>query len=452
MARTTPVRRSGRRRLPNQKYTTDAFKFLDSFKSDSEGDFEVRQQLQDSKDSDFPDHHEKNDDEGSLADGVSDGSAVLTPERVDDDGHSHASSEHEELTRGTIKGKKRTPRGQFSSHDANFRSRGMPEGLMRTDHERSRVKLFSGSGIEDVLHVLRSREQWAADPTLPHREKLSYSFSPTDEKRHMESTVGWDWYYDEGGRDYFAEKQRMRSLSLEEGINYIPKLTNDNFRFLMGPYGSQKLFTLAVSQCVGIEEAWRNDSSASKVKDLEGTRSSKRRRLGWILNVGTRVRCLDWAPNHHSATQYLALTVAKASTSTRAPTPLEAPAFNPSCAAPSSIQIWAFHLSENSMGPNCAPELRQVLCTEWGEITQLKWCPVPRIIRDEDALGKVSVGLLAGIWGDGCARVLDVQLQRHQTTVTSYCKFCHHDSLQVRGMVTNHSYDNSKCPISSIFG
>ena len=436
MAQGNPVRKSGRQRIPNKKYSIDAFEGLDILDSDSEVGIEELQQLQDSKnDDDFSeDHVDGNEDEESLADGVSDGSAILTPEEEYEDAHSYASSNTEEH-RDTSKGRKRRPRIYTSNQDASLHSRGMLENPTKPDHERSRVKFFSGPCIKDILHVARSRDQWAADPTLPCKGNMCHQVSHTDEKRQMEATVGWDWYYDQGGRESFAEKQKVRTLSLEEGVAHMPTPTHSSHSFLMGPYGRQKVFTLALSQTLGLDESW----DTAYEHNMEESRSSKGRRRGWMLNVGTRVRCLEWAPNHDSDTQYLALAVAKASSPNRAALPIEAPGFTPSSPAPSSIQIWAFDVSDHSMPSTQPPELQLVLCTEWGEVTQLKWCPVPRATRNEDALGKISVGLLAGIWRDGCARVLDVQLEKGQKAGTSYGKFRHYPSLGVHGMPTNHS-------------
>ena len=427
MAHTYPVRRSGRQRVPNKKYTVDAFEGLDILHSDSEEDIEALQHLQDSKnDEDFPeDLGDAHEDEESLADDASDGSAILTPEEEYEDAYSYASSDREEShPRGTSKGQKQKPKDHTSNQDTNVHSRGMLENLMKSDQDQSRVKLFSGSDVEDVLHIVRSRDQWAADRTLPRRENMHTQVSHTDEKRRMEATVGWDWYYNQGGRESFAKKQNVQNLNLEEGTAYVPKATHGSHSFLMGPYGRQKIFTLALSQSLGLEEAW-DTASGSSSENLGESKCSKRKRLGWMLNVGTRVRCLDWAPNHDGGTQYLALAAAKASISTSATTPIEAPAFTPSCPASSSVQIWAFDATDNSMGCTRPPKLQQVLCTEWGEISQLKWCPVPRVKRDEDALGKIFIGLLAGIWGDGCARILDVQLDKGQGANTTYCKTLH---------------------------
>ena len=453
MAQISPVRKSGRQRIPNKKYTIDAFEGLDILNSDSEVDLEALQQLQESKDDvDFPgDLVDGNEDEESRADGVSDGSAMLTPEEEYEDADSYASSDPGERgLRNTSTGQKRKPREQNSTRDADVHSRGMIEKLMKADHEKSRIRLLAGSGIEDILHVVRSRDQWAADPTLPCRKKMCHQFSHTDEKRQMEATVGWDWYYDQGGRESFAEKQKVKTLSLEEGVAYLPKATHSGLSFLIGPYGMQQVKTLALSQSLDLEKACYTASGSSE-QGLKGFKSCKKRRHGWMVNVGTRVRCLDWAPNHHGDAQYLALAVAKASTSTRPATPSEAPAFTPSCPTPSGVQIWAFDASDNSMSSTGPPSLQQVLCTEWGEIIQLKWCPVPRATRNEDALGKISIGLLAGIWGDGCARVLDVQLEKEQGAVTSYRKSRHDRLLEVREMVTDYPNNNSKSPVSGVF-
>ena len=449
MAENHPVRKSGRQRVPNKKYTVDAFEGLDILSSDSEVDLEVLQQLEESKnDDDFPeDYGDGNEDEESLAEDVSDGSAILTPEEGHEDAHSYASSDPEDIDLRGTKGYKRKPRDCNSNQDADVHSRGMPENPMRADREQSRFTMFSGPDVEDILHVVRSRDQWAADPTLPCRKNMSHQVSQTDEKRQMEATVGWDWYYDQGGRESFAEKQKSRTLASDEGAAYLPKPTHDTYSFLLGPYRKQKVFTLALSKTLDLDEAWDTAPGPSE-QNLEGSRSSKRRRLGWMLNVGTRVRCLDWAPNHYGDTQYLALAVAKASTSGGTATVIEAPAFTPFCLTPSAVQIWAFDASENSMGSTRPPELQQVLCTEWGDITQLKWCPVPRARRNEDA----PIGLLAGIWRDGHARVLDVQLEKGQGVNTMYCKCLHLQLLEVNEMASNHTTNNSEGPISSVLG
>ena len=454
MAHTHSLRRSGRQRFPNKKYTVDTFEGLDILNSDSEVDLEALQQLRDSRnDHDFPeDHIDINEDDESLADGVSDGSAILTPEGEHEEANSYANSDSEgHGHQATSQGRRRKPKDYTSTRDSHVHSRGMVENLIKADHEKSRLRLFAGSAVEDIMHVVRSRDQWAVDPTLPSRGSLCHQVSHTDEKRRMEATVGWDWYYDHGGRKLFAEKQDVKTLSLDEGATHLPKATNSSLSFLMGPYGRQQVLTLALSQSLGLDEAWYTASGPPE-QSSEGFESRKRPRIGWMLNVGARVRCLDWAPNHHGKMQYLALAVAKNLISAHPAMPNEAPAFTPSGPTPSGVQIWAFDASNNPTAASRPPELQQVLCTEWGEVNQLKWCPVPRAERSDHATGKIFIGLLAGIWGDGYARVLDVQAEKEHGAVTTYCKFLHDQLLGVREIIANYPNNTSKGTVSRIFG
>lgn len=424
MADTTSVRKSGRQRVLSKKYTVDAFEGLDILDSDSEENATVWPQLQDTKGDDNYSGEIPSEGEGeTLAEKVSDGSVILTPLEDYEDAHSCASS-NPEMIANTSKTAKRKVKDRESHREPNFYSRGMPENPMKADSSRISTNILSGSGVEDIRHIVKSRDQWAADPILPRRSKMCPSFTYTEEKRHIEATVGWDWYYDHGGRQFFAERQKIRLLSRDEGIKYTRTLTQSSNRFLMGPYKRQTVFDLLTSQSLDLDQAW--NAAATTVTDQQshpnGTYTKKRRRLGWMLNVGARVRCLDWAPNHDGETQFLALATAQPSNSTPKPPPMEAPAYTPSPSSPSSIQIWALPINAtldiaNSVEPIQPPELCLLICTEWGHVSQLKWCPVPRDGRGNHADGKVFIGLLAGIWQDGLARVLDVYLERGQHTV-----------------------------------
>ena len=52
------------------------------------------------------------------------------------------------------------------------------------------------------------------------------------------------------------------------------------------------------------------------------------------------------------------------------------------------------------------PMSTQILCTDWGDAKQLKWCPTPFDIP-RPANG-TWLGLLAGVWADGAVRVVTV--------------------------------------------
>jgi len=385
MADNTPQRKSGRQRVPNRKYADDGLETLNKvLSSDSEDDLAVIQQLQEESNSDdeFPEDQlaiEPDDEDDSLADDASDDSAILTPVEEYEDAHSYASSDPGE----TIAPRqiKTTRRRENRYGDPSLHSRGMQETPIKTDSNRSRVELFAGGGIEDVFHIAKSRDQWAADPTLPRGSRLCRLFSHTEDKRRMEATVGWDWYYNEGGREEFARRQNTTRLSPDEATEYIPGAKGTSHTFLMGPYGGQKLFDFAPLQSLELSKSLNYGS-------LPQNGDSK----GWMLNAGSCVKCIDWAPNHDN-TQYLALATGP---------PRHSSSFLASQSA-SSVQIWAIAAHSVAINPPM-PELRTVLCSEWGPIQQLKWCPVPRNARGlgEDTL---NIGLLAGIWSDGFARV-----------------------------------------------
>jgi transcription factor C subunit 6 len=89
------------------------------------------------------------------------------------------------------------------------------------------------------------------------------------------------------------------------------------------------------------------------------------------------------------------------------------PVFIPAPPKPACIQIWSFPVSTESnkqvLDSSTPPKLHLGICTDWGDIKQFKWCPTQRSKAAEITDGMVSFGLLAGVWGDGKLRVLDVR-------------------------------------------
>ncbi|KAL9129540.1 MAG: hypothetical protein Q9217_002027 [Psora testacea] len=425
----TPTRRSGRRHVQNQKYkeATETLETLNNvLSSDSEEELLVRTLQADPKDdedftadqavppSDSPDSPRSEASDGS------DSSAIATPLEDYEDAHSYASSETDAPRSGMCMHRRsKAGKQQHGATKEATRSRGIPETALKTDNKISRLHLLSGPARKDVMHLVRSGNQWGNDVTLPRRSRMRLPFSHTEEKREFEGTVGWDWYYEQGGKEAYAERQRLRGLSADEAARYLPKRASHNL--LMGPYGRQKLFHISTLDSLNVDDAWKVATGEHTLDDQE--RPRKRRRHGWLLNVGRRVRSLDWAANQDGDIQYLAIATKSAmpkGTST------EAPAFTPASGTPSGVHIWAFAVSqefsatESTIESSRPPKLKQVLCTDWGDVKQLKWCPTPRSFRNEEADGKVPLGLLAGVWDDGCARVLDVQLDRDQNSGSTY--------------------------------
>lgn len=432
----SPVRRSARKRQSNQKYAFDPF----ASSSGSEHEAQDIRQLVDERQAEIP-------NEDALMRDVSNGSEIASPdENAEEVSLNGEDSDVSDIERDSLSvkhsrsdrmGDKGNGKKEQIKHE-HFR--GLIEQTKHIQGKEAVMKQFFGSDQRDWVPVLRSRDQWLAEPTLPRRtpdEKdiggMHHLFSHTEEKRNMEAGVGWDWYYDQGGRELFRERQKSRTLRSNEGIHYIPKASKPSHKFLMGPYGKQKVFDIPNGHSLSLNDAWANNfSGRAGLKE-------KAKRDGWILNAGTGIRCLDWATNQDAEIQYLAI-------ATMVPRPPNqglsqvSPAYTPSSPLRSCIQIWAFQaqgLNYGYMDSTRTPELRLVICTEWGDVKQLKWCPMPRIFRDEHARGRVSLGLLAGIWTDGHVRILDVRFDKHgsRTTCGKLIIPMHLPSLYVRSEI-----------------
>lgn len=430
MANPSPVRRSARKRQSNQKYAYDPF----GSNSDSEHEVEPMRQLSGERNGGFAIEGDEIPIEDTLMqDHVSnDSSEVATPDENaedislngDDSDISHdieGDSPSVKNSRGERMGNKGNGKKEQTKHE-HFR--GLIEQTKHIQGKEAVMKQFFGSDQRDWVPVLRSRDQWLAEPTLPRREPdekdiggMHHLFSHTEEKRTMEAGVGWDWYYDQGGRELFIGRQKSRTLRSNEGIHYIPKASKPSHKFLMGPYAKQKVFDLPNGHSMFLNEAWASNFSGSSGR--AGSRE-KVKRDGWILNAGTGIRCLDWATNQDGETQYLAIATAVPKPANQGLSQVS-PAYTPSPLR-SCIQIWAFKAQGSNYGyldSTKTPELRLVICTEWGDVKQLKWCPMPRIFRDEDSRGRVSLGLLAGIWTDGHVRILDVGFDKYAGSMTT---------------------------------
>lgn len=332
-----------------------------------------------------------------------------------------------------------------------------------TDHLSKGLhqRLIFGSHPSDKLSYLYNRDRWsrAIDVTFPSRRSLgveytmsSYgvgrTFGVDEESVINESTKGWDWYYEESVGGQFRKRQKLERIGADEGIRtYIPKARGRKHTVLLGPVQKQKVYELEQGASLNFGDAWghieprkkksqekggqeKDEPMAQENASTEEGSSSQKVREGWILNIGQKVNCLDWAPNQEGNTQYLAISTLAEQTvlSEDSEDELEAaPAFSPSESSPASIQIWSFEAKRNDdptrgLDMRSAPNLRAVICTDWGEVRQLSWCPMTRAKRKEDDDDTVNLGLLAGIWRDGNVRVLAVQLSK-DVGGTEYSKY-----------------------------
>jgi transcription factor C subunit 6 len=286
--------------------------------------------------------------------------------------------------------------------------------------------LTFGSDERDLMAAIHSRDQWSKgiDSTFPTRTALeggnekdhspygpTFGVHPDDIK--MESTCGWDWYYDGEIGERFRKRQRIETI--EESLarqEYLPRSDERKHRIRLGPHGKQKLFELGYHESFDFGKAWGGANS---------NKSPEKTREGWILNMGHKTNCMAWAPNQDGLYQYLAMAAPITKNQKNEHRSEESEpfsAFHASESFPSALQIWEFKAKNNeatikSLDMDYKPRLRQVICADWGDLRRMAWCAMPRAKREEDDQEtRNSIGLLATIWGDGKVRVLEIKTDR----------------------------------------
>ena len=267
----------------------------------------------------------------------------------------------------------------------------------------------------------KTTQQWELDPCLPSRGRMKLPFLHDLKQIGREAREGWDWYFDGGGKERFSEQQSELVVTPEEGRKYIFG-TSQNL--LLGPCGRQKLVNLPHLHSLPLDatEIGVHNGASQQVPEPDPHPPSTEKRYGCFLNVGIRLDCLDWAPNHDGDSQYLALSSSQGPRLLTKALPTTAPAFDPAPPSPSSIQIWSFCINrptEPTSSPQrqLEPTLAQVLCSEWGPISQIKWCPMARTPREPSDPDQQFIGLLAAISADGYARILSINLA-HDIPIT----------------------------------
>ena len=440
-----PARRSGRQRQPNKKYSIDAFEGIEGLVG-SESEEEPPKDVDSDQDAEFnitpaPGSPVETEDEGSLSldEGSVGDASDLTNENNSDDDVSIIGSEISEPRNTGDSHKKKPPgerpiaRSKATRNGAVVYVRGL-EDIQKSVSKGTRIQYTFGSDADDIIPYYLAREKWGNDTTLPSRYSsasgnggMHRSFYYTTEMQEREKDEGWRWYYDENCKDRIQEKQSLSSQAAGKVRHYM-NADSPAQTFFIGP-GSQTIQTLKWGEPLNLSRPWQ--PGASPVSTSEPIYSKASERRGWIMNLGSkRIQCLDWKPNERGSTQYLAVTIENAGSYANhrpfeAP---EAPAFVPRASTPASLQIWSFEatpIAENgswTIDATCSPKLRLVLCTDWGDIRALKWCPMPDRDKSDNSHLDQS-GLIAGIWADGYLRVIDVShaiLAGHTGTEYAY--------------------------------
>ncbi|KAF2135921.1 uncharacterized protein K452DRAFT_259941, partial [Aplosporella prunicola CBS 121167] len=291
----------------------------------------------------------------------------------------------------------------------------------------TRILNLFGPAKEDVLPAITARDKWHDEPTLPSRKVDVYgqggmAYSPyyTDQVREHEATMGWGWYYEKGGKDSFSERQQSAFLSSTQAAHYLSSTDGIDRDVLLGPFNNQKVFNIAPGNFMNLSEAWPKEKSPTNGNPTDANgEQSQAVRQGWLFNIGAKVQCVEWVTQHTGTTQYLSMAALQRPNFPKPREHAKAPAFTPQPPTPASIQIWRFEASEapgqeGTIDYSKRPHLDLVVCTDWGTVRQFKWCPLPK--RQEANEDKVNLGLLAGVWGDGKMRVLDIRYPKSTST------------------------------------
>jgi transcription factor C subunit 6 len=460
-------RRSGRLTGARTRYTDDAFEAAGLSDSDASSDQpaqgagRTRKGRQDDSDSEF----DEIQDDGAHS-GEEDEEEYVDQEAEDDDvveeetGLSSASDIEEDVKRGSLtrrqlsEARRQRDEEMLAAHPDETHSRGVwapNEHVGKIVH----LKLSFGTDMRDLLAMIYTRDRWylGLDSTMPSRNTLNqptpdyglgstFGLDPADLER--EATAGWDWYYDDDKGTSFRERQRVESI--DEGKarqKYFIRPKKEQHKVRIGPpmepENLQKLYTLRQNEVLDFGEAWKNvepplpsknrgrkrknaavnDSASTNNGAEEPATNRKPARSGWIINLGGKIQSLGWAPNQEGPTQYLAVSVpiSKEQEAEYPPEtePKVSPAFARSEPYPCALQIWSFEATESegltrTTDMTKEPRLRLALCTEWGHIRKIDWCPMPRRKREDDKDGSHDLGLVACVCGDGSTRVLDVKV------------------------------------------
>ena len=437
MADAAPSRRSARGCIPNKRYTNDAFEGLDlqgtalvsssSSESSSESIPQLVAQVQIPRLRQGQSESELEGGDQEFAN-VEIASSSSEGETLNNElAHDKPSLDDHSNTVGQIQGLQ-NGRDSINSADLDTDPPVVPAangGGSATEkiHGKSqgeRLRDIVGSEPENLQVYLKNYKKWYSEDLLPTRlpnERGSggfgYPFRAEGESRERDSARAWNWYYEAGGQHTTRRRQGIRYLTKEEASEYYPKRHQEHL-ILMGPYGRQQEVKLALNAAVHLRRTWPQVSNVH----ADGPRQTLKD--GWLLNLGSRIRCLAWAPNHSSSVQYLAVAFHNNP-------PHDHPrqsAFAPSLPWKSSIEIWAFTVDYGHGGTgyvsNSPPRLVHSICSSWAQPRQLKWCPTARFPRsrtgvslvtpEPDDEGNISIGLLAIISTDGHARVIDVRV------------------------------------------
>lgn len=447
------VRRSGRKRKESTRYATDVFEGLDidvssddqeQSKKNGRGEVENSDDEFDIED-ETGDGAQEEDEVSSAVEEGNSGSNASDVETISDlevrpvkrpTQKSRATPRAPKETKSTpsknrtpntrkATARRRRPAEVHAKHE--YHSRGVLEIIQKSGKHERRDYMF-GAYEEDWRPVSIAMDKWLDDTVLPSRKAdknhvggFAHSWFYPDSLREREASDGWSWYQENSRAEIIKQRQTSTNLSEKQASKYLPVSGSQPLRFILGPFGKQKLHSLDFTQSLNISSAYQTILEGSNGSENADAAPSKIPH-GWFLNVGSRVQDTQWIPNQSGKTQYLSISLlGKDPSVDHNAGQWTTPAFATSPPYPASLQIWAFEGHEvdesgAAATPNYSipPRLELVICTSWGGIKQFQWCPVPGRPKDGDTLK--NLGLLAVVYGDGKLRVLNISYDPSPTT------------------------------------
>lgn len=448
-------RRSTRRKQPLQKYQIDPFEGLDilddgqdhgkqpisapapDYDSEEDDEFQI-----DANAVDEPAEDELSNADDMDVDEVDDSTA--TGDRVAQDDDATLVASDFEVAKGQS-GKRRPYEGKVRRdtriQDPRFQPRGLIEPITRGSKEMQKLFMF-GPAPEDQAPAIQAHYKWGAEATLPTRKANSsglggfkHSYFVTDDQLKREAEDSWDWYELEGGKEAFQDLQEFSNLQESEAQAYMPPTSGEELGIVMGPYKKQRLFTVPVGSALDLNDPWKQPPPEHEPGTASPPLDARTARNGWMLNLGQRIQCIEWIPNMPGKRQFLAVSTMPSpgvDVDPSAYPPSSAPAFSPQLPSKSSIQIWEFAVgTEGTLDLAQAPKLRKVICTNWGDVRSLKWCPTPRKYDVSSDDLTLNLGMLCGLWGDGAVRVIDISIPVNPEAASEYT-LIHNTAFSIR--------------------
>lgn len=263
-------------------------------------------------------------------------------------------------------------------------------GALKRGQRNQILDYFYGPDEEAIGIAGWLLSRWAAYGVLPSKvpggDACPVS-SPWLEEGHLEEQVEVSkvWFARISGGEGVTGAER--EMSREEAEKWRVK-PDGELKTVIGPYPEQKEVKIAPHECLVLSESGL---------PMEGEADEKV--AGWMFDVGGLVISMDWALRGEGDSQILALAVSPH-------TDQQLDAEDAVDEQKGTIQLWELHgrTDKNGMlySQNRSAKLARTVCSEWGRVKRIKWCPIP--FTDDG-----SLGLMALLCGDGQVHVVSIK-------------------------------------------